>query len=221
MELKQILSHVDHTLLSPTAGWEEIRAIVDDGIRYRTASVCIPPSFVSRAAAYSAGRVPVCTVSGFPNGYSTRAAKCFEAADAVHGGADEIDMVVDLGLVKDGRFDAVQDEISAVKAACEGKLLKVIIETCYLTQEEKIRMCGVVTAAGADFIKTSTGFGPAGATRGDVALMVRHVGPGVRVKAAGGISSLQDACDFLDLGASRLGTSRIVRIVKEQEHAGA
>ena len=185
MELKTILAHVDHTLLSPKAGWEEIRAIIDDGIRYRTASVCIPPSFVARAAGYAAGRVPVCTVIGFPNGYSTSAVKCFEAADAVRSGADEIDMVIDLGLVKDGRFDAVEDEIRAVKAACGGKLLKVIIETCY------------------------------------VALMARHIGPGVKIKAAGGISSLQDARDFLALGASRLGTSRIVKIVKEQEHAGA
>ena len=191
MELKTILAHVDHTLLSPKAGWEEIRAIIDDGIRYRTASVCIPPSFVARAAGYAAGRVPVCTVIGFPNGYSTSAVKCFEAADAVRSGADEIDMVIDLGLVKDGRFDAVEDEIRAVKAACGGKLLKVIIETCYLTQEEKVRMCEVVTASG------------------------------VKIKAAGGISSLQDARDFLALGASRLGTSRIVKIVKEQEHAGA
>ncbi len=221
MELKTILAHVDHTLLSPKAGWEEIRAIIDDGIRYRTASVCIPPSFVARAAVYAAGRVPVCTVIGFPNGYSTSAVKCFEAADAVRSGADEIDMVIDLGLVKDGRFDAVEDEIRAVKAACGGKLLKVIIETCYLTQEEKVRMCEVVTASGADYIKTSTGFGSGGATREDVALMARHIGPGVKIKAAGGISSLQDARDFLALGASRLGTSRIVKIVKEQEHAGA
>ena len=220
MELKTILAHVDHTLLSPKAGWEEIRAIIDDGIRYRTASVCIPPSFVARAAVYAAGRVPVCTVIGFPNGYSTSAVKCFEAADAVRSGADEIDMVIDLGLVKDGRFDAVEDEIRAVKAACGGKLLKVIIETCYLTQEEKVRMCEVVTASGADYIKTSTGFGSGGATREDVALMARHIGPGVKIKAAGGISSLQDARDFLALGASRLGTSRIVKIVKEQEHAG-
>ncbi len=221
MELKTILAHVDHTLLSPKAGWEEIRAIIDDGIRYRTASVCIPPSFVARAAVYAAGRVPVCTVIGFPNGYSTSAVTCFEAADAVRSGADEIDMVIDLGLVKDGRFDAVEDEIRAVKAACGGKLLKVIIETCYLTQEEKVRMCEVVTASGADYIKTSTGFGSGGATREDVALMARHIGPGVKIKAAGGISSLQDARDFLALGASRLGTSRIVKIVKEQEHAGA
>ena len=221
MELKTILAHVDHTLLSPKAGWEEIRAIIDDGIRYRTASVCIPPSFVARAAVYAAGRVPVCTVIGFPNGYSTSAVKCFEAADAVRSGADEIDMVIDLGLVKDGRFDAVEDEIRAVKAACGGKLLKVIIETCYLTQEEKVRMCEVVTASGADYIKTSTGFGSGGATREDVALMARHIGPGVKIKADGGISSLQDARDFLALGASRLGTSRIVKIVKEQEHAGA
>ena len=221
MELKTILAHVDHTLLSPKAGWEEIRAIIDDGIRYRTASVCIPPSFVARAAGYAAGRVPVCTVIGFPNGYSTSAVKCFEAADAVRSGADEIDMVIDLGLVKDGRFDAVEDEIRAVKAACGGKLLKVIIETCYLTQEEKVRMCEVVTASGAEYIKTSTGFGSGGATREDVALMARHIGPGVKIKAAGGISSLQDARDFLALGASRLGTSRIVKIVKEQEHAGA
>lgn len=217
MELKTILAHVDHTLLSPKAGWEEIRAIIDDGIRYRTASVCIPPSFVARAAVYAAGRVPVCTVIGFPNGYSTSAVKCFEAADAVRSGADEIDMVIDLGLVKDGRFDAVEDEIRAVKAACGGKLLKVIIETCYLTQEEKVRMCEVVTASGADYIKTSTGFSTGGATFHDVELFAKHVKPGVKIKAAGGISSLDDAEKFIELGASRLGTSRVVKIVKKLE----
>ena len=216
MDIRTILAAVDHTLLRQTSTWEEIRAICDDGIRYGTASVCIPPSFVRRAAEYVTGRVPVCTVIGFPNGYATTRVKCFEAEDAVLAGASEIDMVVDLGLVKDGQFDALLRQIRDVKAACAGALLKVIIETCYLTEEEKIRLCTVVTESGADFIKTSTGFGTGGATFADIALFAAHVGPGVKIKAAGGISSLADAEEFLRLGASRLGTSRIVKIVKEQ-----
>ena len=216
MDIRTILAAVDHTLLRQTSTWEEIRAICDDGVRYGTASVCIPPSFVRRAAEYVTGRVPVCTVIGFPNGYATTRVKCFEAEDAVLAGASEIDMVVDLGLVKDGQFDALLRQIRDVKAACAGALLKVIIETCYLTEEEKIRLCTVVTESGADFIKTSTGFGTGGATFADIALFAAHVGPGVKIKAAGGISSLADAEEFLRLGASRLGTSRIVKIVKEQ-----
>lgn len=215
MDISDILAKVDHTLLSPTATWEEIRAVIDDAIRYRTASVCIPASFVADAAAYAAGRIPVCTVIGFPNGYSTTAVKVFEAADALKNGAAEIDMVVDLGWVKDRRWDDLLAEIRAVKAACGDKLLKVIVETCLLTREEKIRLCELVSESGADFIKTSTGFSRAGATREDVALFAKHVAPHVRIKAAGGISSLTDAEDFIALGASRLGTSRIVKLVKE------
>jgi len=220
MELKDILSKVDHTLLSQTATWEEIRAICDDGIRYGCASVCIPASYVKQAAEYVTGRVPVCTVIGFPNGYSTTAAKCFEASDAVENGADEVDMVINVGWVKDGKWDQVLSEIKAVKAACKGKLLKVIIETCFLTEEEKIRMCGIVTESGAEYIKTSTGFGGGGATREDVALFAAHIGPGVKIKAAGGIADLKDAEDFIALGASRLGTSRVVKAVKALEKEG-
>ena len=217
MELSAILSTVDHTLLDPAATWEDIRALCDDGLRFGVASVCIPQNYVSRAVGYLNGRLPVCTVIGFPNGNSTTAVKCFEAADAVKNGAAEIDMVIPLGWVKEGRFDDVEMQIRAVKKACDGRLLKVIIETCRLTEEEKIRMCEVVSAAGAEYIKTSTGFSTGGATREDVALMVAHVAPGVKVKAAGGIRSLKDAEDFLNIGASRLGTSAIVRIVKEME----
>lgn len=220
MELKEILSKVDHTLLTQTATWEEIRQICDDGIKYGCASVCIPASYVGQAAEYVAGKIPVCTVIGFPNGYSTTAAKCFEAEDAVANGASEIDMVINIGWVKDGKFDEVEQEIRAVKVSCHGRILKVIIETCFLTEEEKIRMCQVVSAAGADFIKTSTGFGGGGATREDVALFAKHVAPGVKIKAAGGIANLQDAEDFIHLGASRLGTSRIVKAVKGQEGSG-
>ncbi len=215
-DVKNILAHVDHTLLSQTATWSEIRALCDDGMKYGTASVCIPASYVKQAAAYVAGKLPICTVIGFPNGYDTTAAKCFEATDAVHNGADEVDMVINIGWVKDGRWDDVLAEIRAVKTACEGKLLKVIIETCLLTDDEKIRMCGIVSESGADYIKTSTGFSKAGATREDVALFARHVAPHLKIKAAGGISSLEDAQAFLDLGASRLGTSRIVKIVKSE-----
>ncbi len=216
MDIQNILSKCDHTLLSQTATWDQIRAICDDGIRYHCASVCIPASYVKPAAEYAEGRIPVCTVIGFPNGYDTAAAKGFMAADAVKNGAAEVDMVINLGWVKDRKWDAVLDEIRRVKDACDGKLLKVIIETCFLTEEEKIRMCGVVTESGADFIKTSTGFGTGGATREDVALFAKHVGPGVKIKAAGGIRTLRDGADFIALGASRLGTSRIVAAVKEQ-----
>ena len=220
MELKEILSKVDHTLLTQTATWEEIRQICDDGVKYGCASVCIPASYVKQAAEYVAGKIPVCTVIGFPNGYSTTAVKCFEAEDAVANGASEIDMVINIGWVKDGKFDEVEQEIRAVKVSCHGRILKVIIETCFLTEEEKIRMCQVVSAAGADFIKTSTGFGGGGATREDVALFAKHVAPEVKIKAAGGIANLQDAEDFINLGASRLGTSRIVKAVKGQEGSG-
>lgn len=215
MEIKDILSKVDHTLLSVTATWNEIRAIVDDGIKYGTASVCIPASYVKEAAEYANGRVAICTVIGFPNGYDTTAAKVFMAEDAVKNGADEVDMVVNLGWVKDGRYDEQLDEIKRIKAACNGKILKVIIECCKLTEEEKIELCRVVSESGADYIKTSTGFGGGGATREDVALMAEHSAPHLKIKAAGGISSIKDAEDFIALGASRLGTSRIVKAVKE------
>ena len=217
MDLKDILSKVDHTLLAQTATWEEIRAVCDDGIRYGCASVCIPPAYVKQAAEYAAGRIPICTVVGFPNGYSTTKVKCLEAADAVENGVAEIDMVINVGWVKDRRWDDLLEEIRAVKDACGGKLLKVIVETCFLTEEEKVRMCEIVTDSGADYIKTSTGFGGGGATREDVALFAKHIGPGVKIKAAGGIAGLQDAQDFLALGASRLGTSRVVKAVKAQE----
>lgn len=217
MDIKEILSKCDHTLLAPTATWEEIRALCDDGVRYGCASVCIPASYVRQAAEYLAGRLPVCTVIGFPNGYDTTAAKCFMASDAVQNGADEVDMVINLGWVKDARWDDLLAEIRAVKEACAGKILKVIVETCQLTEAEKIRMCEIVTASGADYIKTSTGFSTGGATREDVALFAAHVGPGVKIKAAGGIADLKDAEDFLHLGASRLGTSRVVKAVKALE----
>ena len=216
MDIRAILSKVDHTLLAPSASWDEIRALCDDGIRFGTASVCIPASFVKDAKTYVGDRLAVCTVIGFPNGYDTTAAKCFMAGDAVDNGADEIDMVINIGWVKDGRYDDLLAEIRAVKAACRGKLLKVIIETCLLTEDEKIRMCEVVSASGADYIKTSTGFSTGGATREDIALFAAHVAPHVKIKAAGGISSIEDAEAFLALGASRLGTSRIVKIVKAE-----
>lgn len=217
MELSQILAKCDHTLLAPSATWNEIKAICDDGMKYATASVCIPASFVRRAKEYVGDKLAICTVIGFPNGYSTTSVKCFEARDAVENGADEIDMVINIGLVKEGRFDDVTAEIAAVKAACSGKLLKVIIETCLLTNDEKIAMCHAVTNAGADYIKTSTGFSTAGATFADVALFAAHVGPNVKIKAAGGISSLADAEEFIRLGADRLGTSRIVKLAKAME----
>ena len=219
MDVKQILSYCDHTLLSQTATWEEIRVICDDGMRYGTASVCIPPSFVRMAKEYVGERLKICTVIGFPNGYNTTAVKCFETRDAVAAGADEIDMVINLGDLKMGKDDVVENEIRAIKAACDGRLLKVIIETCLLTEDEKLRMCGIVTRAGAEYIKTSTGFSTGGATREDVALMRANVGKHVKVKAAGGISSLADAEDFLALGAERLGTSRVVKAAKALENA--
>ena len=217
MEVKEILSKCDHTLLAQTATWKEIRAICDDGMKYGCASVCIPASYVKQAAEYVAGKIAVCTVIGFPNGYDTTASKCFQATDAVNNGASEIDMVINIGWVKDGLYDRVLDEIRAVKAHCQGKLLKVIIETCMLTDAEKIEMCRVVSQSGAEYIKTSTGFGTGGATREDVALFAKHVGPDVKIKAAGGIADLKDAEDFINLGASRLGTSRIVKAVKAME----
>ena len=215
--VKDILRRVDHTLLSQGATWEEIRAICDDGVKYGCASVCIPASYVKQASEYVAGKIAICTVIGFPNGYSTTAAKCFEARDAVENGASEIDMVINIGWVKDGLYDKVLEEIKAVKAACGGKLLKVIIETCLLTDAEKIEMCRVVSDSGAEYINTSTGFGGGGATREDVALFKAHVAPHVKIKAAGGIANLQDAEDFVALGADRLGTSRIVKAVKAME----
>ena len=215
--VKNILRRVDHTLLSQGATWEEIRAICDDGMKYGCASVCIPASYVKRAAEYVDGKIAICTVIGFPNGYSTTAAKCFETEDAVKNGASEIDMVINIGWVKDGLYDQILQEIRAVKAACDGRLLKVIIETCLLTEEEKKEMCRVVSESGAEYIKTSTGFGGGGATREDVALFKAHVAPHVKIKAAGGISSLEDAEEFIRLGASRLGTSRIVKLAKAME----
>ena len=216
-ELQNILSRVDHTLLSQGATWEEIKTICDDGIKYGCASVCIPASYVKQAAEYVGGKIAVCTVIGFPNGYDTTAAKCFEAEDAVKNGASEIDMVINVGWVKDKLYGKVLDEIKEVKAACHGKLLKVIIETCLLTDQEKIELCRVVSESGADYIKTSTGFGGGGATREDVALFKKHVAPHVKIKAAGGIANLDDARDFVALGADRLGTSRIVKAVKAME----
>lgn len=220
MELAEILSKCDHTLLAQTATWADIKAICDDGMKYRTASVCIPAAYVAMAKKYVGDKLPICTVIGFPNGYDTTQAKCFMASDAVKNGADEIDMVINIGFLKDGKEAEVLNEIRAVKEACGGKLLKVIVETCFLTEEEKITMCRLVTEAGADYIKTSTGFGSGGATFEDVALFAKHIGPNVKIKAAGGISSLQDAEEFIRLGASRLGTSRIVKIAKGTDSAG-
>ncbi len=209
-----ILSKVDHTLLKQTAVWEDIRKLCDEAMTYHTASVCIPPCFVRRAKEYVGDRMKICTVIGFPNGYSTTAVKVFETEDALKAGADEIDMVININALKEKRYDLVEEEIRAVKQACKGHILKVIIETCFLTEDEKKRMCRIVTESGADFIKTSTGFAGGGATFGDVALMAEYVGPDVRIKAAGGISTMADAERFLELGASRLGTSRIVQMVK-------
>ena len=217
MELKDILAKCDHTLLTPTATWEDIRAICDDGLKYHTASVCIPACYVRQAAEYAGGKLPICTVIGFPNGYDTTAAKCFMASDAVSNGAGEVDMVINIGWAKAALFSQVTEEIAAVKAACGGKLLKVIVETCLLTDEEKIALCQCVSDSGADYIKTSTGFSSAGATFHDVALFAQHVAPHVKIKAAGGISSLEDAEKFITLGASRLGTSRIVKLAKALE----
>lgn len=214
---EEILSKCDHTLLKPTAVWSEIKELCDEAVRYGTASVCIPPSYVKRAYEYLDMRVPVCTVIGFPNGYSTSAIKAAEAADAVRNGASEIDMVIDFGALKDGRYMDVERDISIVREACRDQILKVIVETCLLTEEEKIRMCGIVSGSGADFIKTSTGFSTGGATFDDIALFAAHVGEHVRIKAAGGISTIADAERFISLGASRLGTSRIVKLVRELE----
>ena len=213
--IREILSKVDHTLLSPRTVWEEIRALCDDGIKFRTASVCIPPSFVRRAAEYLNGRLPVCTVIGFPNGYATKEVKCFETEDALARGAAEIDMVINLGMMKDKKYEMILDEIKSVKRVCGEKILKVIVETCLLTQEEKITACHIVSESGADFIKTSTGFSTGGATREDIKLFSENISSDIKIKAAGGISSLEDARDFIELGASRLGTSRIVKIIKE------
>ena len=217
MKIEEILAKCDHTLLTQTATWAEIKGICDDGMKYHTASVCIPASYVKQAKEYVGDRLPICTVIGFPNGYDTTAAKCFMASDAVENGADEVDMVINIGWVKDGLYDRVRDEIAAVKQACRGRLLKVIIETCLLTDEEKIAMCKAVSDSGADYIKTSTGFSKAGATFHDVELFAAHVAPHVKTKAAGGISSLEDAEKFIALGASRLGTSRIVKLAKTME----
>ena len=217
MELKDILAKCDHTLLTQTATWAEVKGVCDDGMKYHTASVCIPASYVKQAKEYVGDKLPICTVIGFPNGYDTTAAKCFEAADAVKNGASEVDMVINIGWVKDGLYDKVLEEIKAIKGHCDGRLLKVIIETCLLTEAEKIEMCRVVSESGADYIKTSTGFGGGGATREDVALFKAHVAPHVKIKAAGGIADLNDAKDFIALGADRLGPSRIVKAVKAME----
>ena len=216
MKLEEILQACDHTLLKPESTWEQIRQICDDGMKYHTASVCIPASFVKQAKEYVGDRLKICTVIGFPNGYSTTKVKLIETLDAVDNGADEIDMVINIGWVKEGAYDKVYDEIRRIRLALPNKVLKVIIETCLLTDEEKIEMCRVVSKAGADFIKTSTGFSTGGATREDVALFKQYVSPGVGIKAAGGIADLKDAEDFLKLGATRLGTSRLVKIAKEQ-----
>ena len=216
-EIQSILARVDHTLLAQSATWNEIKAICDDGVKYGCASVCIPASYVKQAAEYVDGKIAICTVIGFPNGYDTTAAKCFMASDAVANGADEVDMVINIGWAKDGLWEKITEEIAAVKAACNGKLLKVIIETCLLTDEEKIALCKCVSDSGADYIKTSTGFSKAGATFADVELFAKHVAPHVKIKAAGGIANLQDAEDFVALGADRLGTSRIVKAVKAME----
>lgn len=220
MNISEILARCDHTLLLQTATWEEIRAICDDGMKYKTASVCIPPCYVKQAKEYVGDRLAICTVIGFPNGDSTTAVKCFETAEALREGADEIDMVIHVGDLKAGNDDKILEEIRAIKKVCGDKILKVIIETCLLTEDEKLRMCRIVTESGADYIKTSTGFSTAGATREDVALMRANVGKHVKVKAAGGIASLQDAEDFINLGADRLGTSRVVKIIKNTDNGG-
>ena len=221
MELKDILARCDHTLLGQTATWEDIKAICDDGMKYRTASVCIPAAYVRQAKEYVGDKLAICTVIGFPNGYATMASKCFMACDAVANGADEVDMVINIGWAKDGKWDAITEEIRQIKAHCQGKILKVIIETCLLTDEEKIALCKCVSDSGADYIKTSTGFSTAGATFADVELFAKHIGPNVKIKAAGGISSLEDAEKFIALGADRLGTSRIVKIAKGLKNDGS
>lgn len=218
MEKKDVLKILDHTLLGQTATWEDIRQILDDAMEYGTASACIPAAYVKQAAEYVDGRLPICTVIGFPNGYSTTAVKVFETKDAIKNGAKEIDMVINIGFLKDKRYEEVEDEIRQIHEACSGKVLKVIIETCLLTKEEKIKMCEIVTRAGAEYIKTSTGFSSAGATFADVELMKAHIGKGVKVKAAGGISSLEDAKRFMSLGADRLGTSRLIKLIKNTDN---
>ena len=216
MDREEILNKVDHTLLAQTATWEEIREILDDAMKYHTASACIPAAYVKQAAEYVQGRLPICTVIGFPNGYHTTAVKVFETKDAVANGASEIGMVINIGFLKDKRYEEIEEEIRQVHAACEGRILKVIIETCLLTEKEKIKMCEIVTKAGAEFIKTSTGFSTGGATFEDVALMRKYVGANVKVKAAGGIASFADAEKFVELGADRLGTSRLIKIMKAE-----
>lgn len=220
MEISKILSHCDHTLLAVDAKWEQIKQICDDGIEYSTASVCIPASYVKQAKEYVGDKLAICTVIGFPNGYSTTKVKAFEASDAVENGADEIDMVINVGWAKDGRYDDILSEIKQVKEACRGKILKVIIETCLLTDDEKKELCRVVTVSGADFIKTSTGFSKGGATREDISLFAANIGDNVKMKAAGGIRSFEDAEDYINLGCERLGTSAIVKLVKNQEVKG-
>lgn len=220
MEKKEIVKHVDHTLLTQTATWEEIKQICDDAITYGTASVCIPPSFVKQAKEYVQDKMAVCTVIGFPNGYTTTAVKEFETKDALANGAKEIDMVINIGWLKEKKYDLIEEEIRILKKACGDNLLKVIIETCLLDEGEKVKMCEIVTAAGADYIKTSTGFSTAGATFKDIELFAAHVGAGVKIKAAGGIASLEDAEKFLELGADRLGTSRIIKLMKNEEANG-
>ena len=220
MKIKEILKHVDHTLLLQPSTWEEIKQICDDAMKYGTASVCIAPSYVKQAAEYMGDKMAVCTVIGFPNGYMTTAAKAFETKDALENGASEIDMVINIGWLKDKKYDLIENEIRSLKEICGDKILKVIIETCFLTEEEKIKMCEIVTKAGADYIKTSTGFGGAGATFEDIKLFSEHIGANVKMKAAGGISSIEDAEKFLELGAERLGTSRIIKIVKNEEATG-
>lgn len=214
MNKEEILNKVDHTILTPAATWDEVKEILDDAIKYSTASACIPPSYVKKAAEYVKGQLAICTVIGFPNGYSTKAVKVAETKDAVENGATEIDMVINIGHLKDGKYEEIKDEIQSIHRACEGRILKVIIETCLLTEEEKIKMCRIVSEAGADYIKTSTGFSNGGATFADVALMKKYVDSGVKIKAAGGISSFEDAEEFVRLGASRLGTSRLIKLVK-------
>ena len=220
MSESKILKHVDHTLLLQTATWEEIRQICDDAMKYQTASVCIPPGYVKQASDYVQGKMAVCTVIGFPNGYMTTKTKEFETKDAIANGASEIDMVINIGWLKDKKYDLIEEEIRTLKAACQDKILKVIIETCLLTEEEKIKMCEIVTVSGADYIKTSTGFSTAGATFADIELFAEHIGPNVKIKAAGGIASMDDAEKFLSLGADRLGTSRMIKLVKNENASG-
>ena len=220
MDVKEILAHCDHTLLKQESTWAQIKEVCDDGKKYNCASICIPAAYVKACAEYVGNSLKICTVIGFPNGYSTTAVKVFETEDAIRNGADEIDMVINIGWAKDQRWDDILNEIKAIKASCQGRILKVIVETCLLTEAEKIKLCELVTASGADYIKTSTGFSTGGATREDVTLFREHVAPDVKIKAAGGIASLQDAEDFIRLGAERLGTSRIIKLVKGQEAQG-